>query len=45
LSPALARSGGEIDIRGEQGEILKARIAPTPFYDPKNARQRPVAAA
>jgi sarcosine oxidase subunit alpha len=45
LSPALARSGGEIDIRGEQGEILKARIVATPFYDPKNARQRPVAAA
>jgi sarcosine oxidase, subunit alpha len=45
LSPALARAGGEIEIRGEQGEILKARIAPTPFYDPKNARQRPVAAA
>jgi sarcosine oxidase subunit alpha len=45
LSPALARSGGEIEIRGERGEILKARIAATPFYDPKNARQRPVAAA
>jgi sarcosine oxidase subunit alpha len=44
LSPALARLGGEIDIRGEQGEILRARIAPTPFYDPKNTRQRPVAA-
>jgi len=37
--------GRGIDIRGEQGEILKARIASTPFYDPKNARQRPVAAA
>jgi sarcosine oxidase subunit alpha len=45
LSPALARPGREIDIRGERGEIIKARIAPTPFYDPKNARQRPVAAA
>ncbi len=45
LSPALARSGGEIDIRGDGGEILKARIVATPFYDPKNARQRPVAAA
>jgi sarcosine oxidase, subunit alpha len=45
LSPALAQLGGEIDIRGEQGEILRARIAPTPFYDPKNARQRSVAAA
>jgi sarcosine oxidase subunit alpha len=45
LSPALARSGGEIDIRGDDGEILKARIVATPFYDPKNARQRPVVAA
>jgi sarcosine oxidase subunit alpha len=45
LSPELARTGGELDIRGERGEILKARIAATPFYDPKNARQRPVAAA
>jgi sarcosine oxidase subunit alpha len=45
LSPALARSGGTIDIRGDGGEILKARIVATPFYDPKNARQRPVVAA
>jgi sarcosine oxidase, subunit alpha len=45
LSPALARLGGEIDIRGDGGEILKARIVATPFYDPKNARQRPVVAA
>jgi len=45
LSPALARPGSEIEIRGERGEMLKARVTPTPFYDPKNARQRPVAAA
>jgi sarcosine oxidase, subunit alpha len=45
LSPALARLGGEIDIRGDGGEILKARIVATPFYDPKNARQRPAVAA
>jgi sarcosine oxidase subunit alpha len=45
LSPAQARLGGEIDIRGDGGEILKARIVATPFYDPKNARQRPVAVA
>jgi glycine cleavage system aminomethyltransferase T len=37
--------GGQIDIRGDGGEILKARIVATPFYDPKNARQRPVVAA
>jgi sarcosine oxidase, subunit alpha len=45
LSPVLARAGGEIEIRGDGGEILKARIAPTPFYDPRNDRQRPAAAA
>jgi len=44
-APALARPGSEIEIRGERGEMLKARVTPTPFYDPKNARQRPVAAA
>jgi glycine cleavage system aminomethyltransferase T len=45
LSPELARSGGEIEIRGDNREILKARITATPFYDPKNARQRSIAAA
>jgi sarcosine oxidase subunit alpha len=45
LTPELARSGGEVDIRGDGGEILKARITATPFYDPKNARQRAVATA
>jgi sarcosine oxidase subunit alpha len=45
LSPALALQGGDIEIRGERGEMLRARIAPTPFYDPKNARQRAAAAA
>jgi sarcosine oxidase subunit alpha len=44
LSPDLARTGGDIDIRGEHGALLKARIVPTPFYDPKNARQRALAA-
>ncbi|HLZ97309.1 MAG TPA: FAD-dependent oxidoreductase [Steroidobacteraceae bacterium] len=45
LSPALAQAGGEIEIRVERGELLKARIAATPFYDPKNMRQRPAATA
>ena len=44
LAPEVAHGGGEIEIRGEQGEMLKARIVPTPFYDPKNARQRVVTA-
>jgi sarcosine oxidase subunit alpha len=40
LSPDLARTGGDIEIRGEHGDLLKARIVPTPFYDPQHARQR-----
>jgi sarcosine oxidase subunit alpha len=40
VAPGLARASGDIEIRGEQGEMLKARIAATPFYDPQNARQR-----
>jgi sarcosine oxidase subunit alpha len=40
LSPDLAKTGAEIKIRGEHGDLLTARIVPTPFYDSKNARQR-----
>jgi sarcosine oxidase, subunit alpha len=40
VAPALAAAGGEIEIRGDAGEMLKARITTTPFYDPKNLRQR-----
>jgi sarcosine oxidase subunit alpha len=45
LAPALADAGREIRIRGEHGEMLAARVAPTPFYDPQNLRQRPGAGA
>jgi sarcosine oxidase subunit alpha len=46
LAPELARARGEIEIRGAQGEMLKARVVATPFYDPQNTRQRgPVATA
>jgi sarcosine oxidase subunit alpha len=45
LAPELARARGDIEIRGEEGDMLKARIAPTPFYDPQNLRQRAAAAA
>jgi sarcosine oxidase subunit alpha len=41
LAPELARARGDIEVRGDQGTMLKARVVPTPFYDPKNARQRP----
>ena len=45
LAPELARARGEIEIRGGQGEMLKARIAATPFYDPNNTRQHAAVAA
>jgi len=44
VKPAMARIGGEIAIRGDAGEMLQARIVPTPFYDPQNARQHGAAA-
>ena len=40
LAPQLADAGGEIRIRADRGEILAARVAVTPFYDPQNLRQR-----
>lgn len=45
LSPALAVLGRDIQIRVDNGSLLAARVAATPFYDPKNLRQKPVAAA
>jgi sarcosine oxidase subunit alpha len=45
LAPELAAAGGDIHIRGDGGEMLKARITATPFYDPKNLRQRAGSAA
>jgi sarcosine oxidase subunit alpha len=45
LSPELAQTGREIEIRGDAGEMLRARVVSTPFYDPKNARQRLAAGA
>jgi sarcosine oxidase subunit alpha len=40
LAPALAEVGREVRIRADGGELLAARVAKTPFYDPENARQR-----
>jgi sarcosine oxidase subunit alpha len=40
VAPELAEAGTEIKIRADQGAMLAARIVPTPFYDPKNLRQR-----
>jgi len=40
VAPQLADAGGDIRIRADHGEMLAARIAATPFYDPQNLRQR-----
>ena len=39
LSPELAQVGRDIQIRIDNGDLLAARIAAAPFYDPKNLRQ------
>jgi sarcosine oxidase subunit alpha len=43
LTPGLAQVGNEIEIRTDLGVMLKARVVPTPFYDPKGMRQRAAA--
>jgi sarcosine oxidase subunit alpha len=40
LSPDLAQVGRDIQIRIDNGDLLAARVAPAPFYDPKNLRQK-----
>jgi sarcosine oxidase, subunit alpha len=45
LAPGLAHQGSEIRIRLGQGELVRARVVATPFYDPQNLRQRPGNAA
>jgi sarcosine oxidase subunit alpha len=45
LSPDLAQVGRDIHIRVENGDMLSARVAAAPFYDPKNLRQKADTAA
>jgi sarcosine oxidase subunit alpha len=40
LSPELAQVGRDIQIRIDNGDMLAARVAAPPFYDPKNMRQK-----
>ncbi len=40
LSPHLAQVGRDIQIRLDSGDLLPARVAAAPFYDPKNLRQK-----
>jgi sarcosine oxidase subunit alpha len=45
LTPDLAQGTGEISIRGDDGEMIAAKIVKTPFYDAQNLRQKaPVSA-
>jgi sarcosine oxidase subunit alpha len=45
LSPDLAQVGRDIHIRVDNGDMLAARVAAPPFYDPKNLRQKAGAGA
>jgi sarcosine oxidase subunit alpha len=45
LSPHLAEPGRRIEIRGDDGKMVSARVVPAPFYDPKNLRQKAEAGA
>jgi len=40
VAPALAQSGVELSIRIDGGAMVRARVVPTPFYDPHNLRQK-----
>jgi sarcosine oxidase subunit alpha len=40
LAPELAAPGTALTIRIEAGAMLAARVVATPFYDPKNTRQK-----
>ena len=39
VTPAQAEPGTGFTIRGDGGRMIKATVAPTPFYDPENERQ------
>jgi sarcosine oxidase subunit alpha len=40
VTPQLAKSGREIQIRADGGVLLSARISDKPFFDPDGSRQR-----
>ena len=40
VTPQRAAASSDVQVRIDGGELLTARIVPTPFYDPKNQRQR-----
>ncbi|CAH2601095.1 Sarcosine oxidase alpha subunit [Rhodovastum atsumiense] len=40
VAPDQAEPGSLFQIRGPRGVMIEARVVPTPFYDPDNARQK-----
>jgi sarcosine oxidase subunit alpha len=42
VAPQIVAGAGELSIRGDGGEMIAARIVPTPFYDPQQQRQKSV---
>ena len=40
VRPDLAAVGSGVQIRLSDGQMAQAQVAPTPFYDPHNARQK-----
>jgi len=40
VTPSLAAIGTKLTIRGDDGLLHAAEVVPTPFYDPKHARQK-----
>jgi len=40
VTPSLAAVGTRLTIRGDDGLLHAAEVVPTPFYDPKHARQK-----
>jgi sarcosine oxidase subunit alpha len=45
VAPELAKSGANLSIRGEGGEMIAAKVVATPFYDPQHLRQKASKAA
>ena len=43
VKPEQSKVGSSIEIRVDRGEMIRATVVRTPFYDPENQRQTPAA--
>ena len=43
VKPEQSKLGSSIEIRVDRGEMIRATVVRTPFYDPENQRQTPAA--